>query len=229
MVMTARRGNDAYAAKSPENGGLSRRRDMGCAERGETRLSWHLRYTLSKLDNAFWLRHSSGMRQITPTDLLGQLNDVEAKFAPSVLYAEGDMRITRYPTVSIVGTRNRSDNAVQLEKLIVNRLVENSVVIVSGLAKGIDTAAHRTAIDSGGRTIAVLGTPLDRYYPKENMSLQREIMKSHFALSQFAPNAVVNPKCFPMRNRTMALISDATLIIDAGEKSGTEHQAWEAL
>ena len=79
------------------------------------------------------------------------------------------------------------------------------------------------------KTIAVLGTPLDHFYPKENEELQRRIMAEHLAISQFPNGSTVQKANFPMRNRTMALISHATVIVEAGEGSGTIHQGWEAL
>lgn len=100
---------------------------------------------------------------------------------------------------------------------------------MSGLAAGIDTAAHRGAIEAGGRTIAVIGTPLNRSYPKANESLQQEIAERHLCISQFAAGHPVLPQNFPMRNRVMALISDATVIVEAGETSGSISQGWEAL
>jgi DNA processing protein len=103
------------------------------------------------------------------------------------------------------------------------------MVVVSGLAAGIDRAAHEAAIEAGGRTIAVIGTPLDEIYPKANAGLQARIAREHLLVSQFAPGYPVTPKNFPIRNRTMALLADATVIVEAGEKSGTVGQGWEAL
>ena len=101
--------------------------------------------------------------------------------------------------------------------------------IVSGLAEGIDTAAHSAAIEAGGRTIAVLGTSVEKPYPASNRALFDLIATQHLVVSQFPDGAPVQPRNFPMRNRTMALISHATVIVEAAEKSGTLHQAWEAL
>jgi Predicted Rossmann fold nucleotide-binding protein involved in DNA uptake len=89
--------------------------------------------------------------------------------------------------------------------------------------------AHRVAIGRGGRTIAVLGTPLDRFYPSENRDLQLRIMREHLAVSQFPPGHVTRPRDFVARNRTMALISDATVIVEAGAVSGAISQGWEAI
>jgi DNA processing protein len=101
-------------------------------------------------------------------------------------------------------------------------------VVVSGLARGIDTAAHLGAIQAGGRTIAVLGNPLSRFYPAENRELQLELMRDHLVVSQFADSRA-GKGGFVARNRTMALLSHATVIVAATENSGTRHQAWEAI
>ena len=102
-------------------------------------------------------------------------------------------------------------------------------MVVSGLAKGIDTSAHRSAIDAGGRTIAVLGNPLEQFYPRENRELQQEIADNHLLVSQFPAGHPAGRGNFPRRNRTMALLTDATVIVEASDGSGTISQGWEAL
>lgn len=167
---------------------------------------------------------------LTPEDLLGPMNQVERKFAPRELFVAGDADLCRnFAKVSVIGTRKVSDLGIKRTQDLVRLLVERDVVVVSGLALGVDACAHEAAIKNGGKTIAVLGTPLDQFYPKENTGLQRAIMADHLALSQFKSDAPVQKKNFPIRNRTMALISHATVIIEAGEGSGTLHQGWEAL
>lgn len=166
---------------------------------------------------------------ITPDELVGSLNDIEKKFAPKLLYLSGDKSLMKYPRVSIIGTRNPSEKGKEYTHLITNFLVMNKVVIVSGLAAGIDTVAHKTAIAKRGRTVAVLGTPLNKYYPQENQVLQDEIIKNHLVVSQFPDGSPIQRKNFPMRNRTMALLSHASIIVEAREGSGTLHQGWEAL
>ena len=167
---------------------------------------------------------------ITPEELIGSLNDVEKKFAPKCIFVNGDRNILQEnPKVSVIGTRNPSLQGKKNAEMLTKFLVKNKIIIVSGLALGIDTIAHKTAIESGGRTVAVLGTPLDKCYPYENRKLQEEIMNKHLAISQFAIGNPVHPSNFPIRNRTMALISDASIIIEAKDGSGTYHQGWEAL
>lgn len=133
------------------------------------------------------------------------------------------------PKVSVVGTRRPTTRGMDEARNLSGMLVDNGVVIVSGLAAGVDTIAHHTAIVRGGHTMAVLGTPLDRTYPAQNHSLQRDIMAEHLAISQFPVGSTVYRSNFVMRNRTMALVSDATIIVEAGNGSGTIHQGWEAL
>lgn len=164
-------------------------------------------------------------------DLLGrQLNNIEKKFAPKIIFYKGSMEIpVPCPRVSIIGSREASEKGLAEAKEISKILIENKVVIVSGLAKGIDTIGHKTAIEYDGRTIAVIGTPLNKVYPKENFELQEEIMKNHLVISQYPVGYSTTPKDFVLRNRTMALISDATVIIEAGESSGSLHQGWETL
>ena len=84
-------------------------------------------------------------------------------------------------------------------------------------------------MEAGGRTIAVLGTPIDQFYPAENEALQKKIATEQLVVSQFSSGYPITPKNFPLRNRVMALLTDATVIVEAGEKSGTVHQGWEAL
>lgn len=163
-------------------------------------------------------------------ELLGSLNDIEEKYSPKTLFFKGDKSLlTGHPKVSIIGTRNPSPKGVACAKKITNFLVEKEVVIVSGLAKGIDSIAHKTAIENGGKTIGVIGTPITQYYPKDNRDLQNLIAKDHLLISQFDLDDPVQPQNFPARNRTMALISNISIIIEAGKTSGTQHQGWEAL
>jgi len=168
--------------------------------------------------------------EFRPEELLGPLNDVEMKNAPRRLFIAGDASLVRHgPRVSVVGSRKASARGLAEARALAEALVRRGAVVVSGLAEGIDTAAHEGAISAAGRTIAVLGTPLDKYFPAKNRALQVRIMGQYLAVSQFATGTPPQPRNFPMRNRTMALLSDATVIVEAGEKSGSLHQGWEAL
>ncbi len=166
----------------------------------------------------------------SPADLLGALNEVERRCAPAQLYLAGDVGLLeRGPRVAVIGSRKASPEGLRRATAFARALVVHDIVVVSGLAAGIDTAAHQAAIVAGGRTIAVLGTPLDRSFPQDNRELQRRLMLEQLVVSQFPVGSAVTPKNFPIRNRTMALLTHATVIVEAAEKSGTVVQAWEAL
>lgn len=166
----------------------------------------------------------------TPEELLGPLNDLEQQHAPAQLFAAGDpSMLKRHARVAIVGSRQASEPGCKRAGKLARLLCERGIVVVSGLAAGIDTAAHQAAIACGGQTIAVLGTPLDQVYPKANAQLQEQIMRDHLCLSQFPMGTRIERQNFPRRNLTMALIADATVIIEASDSSGSLKQAREAL
>ncbi len=170
------------------------------------------------------------VREHEPRELLGELNEQERKNAPPRLHLLGDASLLAGGRrVSVVGTRSPSADGIKRTKALVDALVERGIVVVSGLAKGVDTVAHTHAIERGGRTIAVLGNSLDVYFPKENQELQQRIGRDHLLVSQFGSGTLGGESNFPRRNRTMALLSEATVIVEAGETSGTLHQGWEAI
>lgn len=174
--------------------------------------------------------HSIVFREFSPEELLGPLNEVERKNAPPRLFAAGHPEfLDNGARVSLVGSRKASQQSLDLAWALSKHLAKEGVVIVSGLAEGIDTTAHRAAMEACGRTVAVIGTPLNENYPYSNQDLQALIMREHLCLSQFPVGSPTRKGNFPLRNRTMALISDATVIVEAGETSGTLHQGWEAL
>src|SRR5699024_9863913 len=135
----------------------------------------------------------------------------------------------------VVGTRKVSEDGAARTRKLVRSLVEHDFTIVSGLAEGVDTIAHQTAIDTGGRTIAVIGTPLSENYPKQNKALQEHIAR-HFPFISQVPVLPYQAqhsrlhRCFvPERNKTMSALSDATVIVEANQTSGTLTQARAAL
>jgi len=161
---------------------------------------------------------------------LSKLSELEKKNAPSNLFFEGDTSLlVKGIRVSVVGSRKVSDLGKRRAKILTESLVKKGIIVVSGLAEGVDTIAHQTAIDNNGRTITVLGTPLDKVFPAKNKDLLQKIKSNHLAVSQFPIGYPSSKGNFPRRNKTMALISDATVIIEASENSGTRHQGWEAL
>ncbi len=174
-----------------------------------------------------------GVRIYGDGEFPGRLND--ARYALKILYYQGDWGITYLPSVAVVGTRLPSPEGIRRTKYLVNRLVEDKLVIVSGLARGIDTIAHSAAIEKGGATIAVIGTPLNCCYPPENQNLQNKIAHEHLLISQVPFSRYAkqtyreNRYFFPERNVTMSALTSATIIVEAGETSGSLIQARAAL
>lgn len=168
--------------------------------------------------------------QFNYSTYLNSLSIIEKKHAPEQLFTEGDTSLLlKGRRVSVVGSRKISKFGKARTEIITKALIERGITVVSGLAEGVDTIAHETAIQNRGKTIAVLNTPLSKVYPTKNRELLNQIKKDHLAISQFPDNFPYKKSNSPIRNRTMALISDATIIIEAGEKSGTRYQGWEAL
>lgn len=159
----------------------------------------------------------------------------DATHPVELLYFQGDWQLVMTRSVAVVGTRKPSTEGVKRTRQLVQALVEDKFTIVSGLAEGVDTAAHTTAIEAGGQTIAVIGTPLGHVYPKGNAELQNKIARDYLLISQVpveryeAQNPRINRFFFPERNKTMAALSEATIIVEAGETSGTLVQAREAI
>lgn len=180
-------------------------------------------------------RASSGGKYTPPPDVvtrtLADLPGVPAaatvRLDVTTLYCAGDLALLERPRVAIVGARDASPEGQKRAAKLARGLAAAGVVVVSGLAKGIDAAAHRAAIEAGGRTIAVIGTPLDKAYPAEHAELQERIWREHLLVSQFAPGTRVFPSNFPARNLLMAALTNATAIVEASDTSGSLHQAAE--
>lgn len=143
---------------------------------------------------------------------------------PPFLFYSGDLR-TEDEGCSVVGSRRASDRGKAWTRNIAELLVDEGLTVISGLAEGVDAEAHRAALDAGGRTVAVIGTGIARHYPASNAALQEEIGESGLLLSQFYPGAPPSKKSFPMRNAIMSGYGLATIVVEAGEYSGTRNQA----
>ncbi len=148
--------------------------------------------------------------------------------APAQLYYRGDVRaLERSPnlTVAIVGTRQASDYGLRVARGLAKAFAEAGAVVVSGLARGIDTAAHQGALDAGGMTIAVLGTGPDVPYPAGNRRLLDAIAARGLVLSESPPGTKAALGCFPKRNRIIAALARLTIVVEAGFKSGALNTA----
>lgn len=153
----------------------------------------------------------------------------QTKEAPPFLFMRGNIRLLQYPIIAVVGTRKPTEEGTKKAWNLARLLGKNRIVVASGLAKGIDTSAHNGALNNQYPTIAVLGTPLTKVYPKENENLQKQISEEGLLISQFHPSAEIQRWNFPMRNAIMSGISLATVIVEAGETSGALIQADYAL
>lgn len=148
---------------------------------------------------------------------------------PMPIWFAGDIALTRRKAIAVIGTRKVTENGRKRANKFARELAENNVIVVSGLAEGVDFQALTAAIRAGGQVIAVIGTPIDKAYPAKNAELQELIYRDHLLISQFEVGERTYPSSFPARNRTMAAISDASVIIEASETSGTLHQAAECV
>lgn len=143
------------------------------------------------------------------------------------VYIAGDQSLLSRRAIAVIGARKATDIGKKRARQLGRQLAEAGVVVVSGLAEGIDTEALSGAIEAGGRVVAVIGTPIDQAYPAKNKRLQELIYREHLLISQFALGSRVFPSNFPARNRTMAALSDASVVIEASDSSGTLHQCAE--
>jgi DNA processing protein len=148
---------------------------------------------------------------------------------PPFLFVRGTLQDDDSRSVAIVGTRRASDAGRALARDMAAALAERGVAVISGMAAGIDTEAHTAALDAGGRTIAVMGTGIDRVYPKENAALAERIAESGALLSQFWPGAPPRRSNFPLRNVVTSGVAVGTIVIEASATSGAKMQARLAL
>lgn len=160
-------------------------------------------------------------------DLLDRSRDVATDRVQ--LFMAGDVSLLEHRCIAVIGARKASELGRKRARKFARELAEAGVVVVSGLAEGIDTEALSSALEAGGRVVAVIGTPLDQAYPANNKVLQERIYRDHLLVSQFQPGTRVFPSNFPARNRTMAALSDASVVMEASDSSGTLHQAAECV
>ena len=139
---------------------------------------------------------------------------------PALLFYQGNIDLLELPKVAVVGSRDSSKLGNQSVQKIIKEL-NNELIIVSGLARGIDTVAHMAALQNGGRTIAVIGTGLDVFYPKANKKLQAYIGKNHLVLSEYGPGEQPLKFHFPERNRIIAGLCRGVIVAEAKMRSGS--------
>ncbi|WP_125107532.1 MULTISPECIES: DNA-processing protein DprA [Gulosibacter] len=176
----------------------------------------------SAADLAAWSAAGYRLTTVLDSDYPRRLRDIREM--PPFLFYEGDLRADD-DGMSVVGSRAITERGRAFAQATAEFLVSEGLTVIAGLAEGIDTAAHRAALDAGGRTVAFIGTGISRRYPAKNAALQEEIAQRGLVLSQFYPDAPPTKSSFPMRNASMSGYGLATIVIEAGEHSGTRIQA----
>jgi DNA processing protein len=184
-----------------------------------------LRAQLAELHD--WAREGIRVRTVLDADYPENLRTVYDR--PPLVFVAGELRPEDGRSVAVVGTRRPTDDGIARAQRIANHLASSGYTVASGLATGIDTTAHTAALEAGGRTVAVIGTGLRRAYPKGNTGLQARIAKEGAVISQFLPDAPPTRRSFPMRNVVMSGLALATVVVEAGEVSGSRMQARLAL
>jgi DNA processing protein len=142
---------------------------------------------------------------------------------PFVLFYYGDLSFIddEVRSLAVIGSRQPTNYGLTMGRTITSDLVKNRITIISGLAKGIDGLAHQVAIDEGGKTIAVLGSGIDRCYPKENLHLYQNIKQNHLLISEYPNHIAPNKDHFPWRNRIIAGLAQGVFVVEAKKQSGT--------
>jgi DNA processing protein len=173
-----------------------------------------------------WRSEGIGVHSLFDDTYPARLRDIHQM--PPIVFTRGTLADDRR-AVAVVGTRKPTESGIEIAETIAAALAESGVTVVSGLAQGIDTAAHTAALRAGGRTVAVIGTGVNRFYPAPNKALQQQIVHEGLVLSQFWPDAPPGKHTFPMRNAVMSGYTAASVIVEAAYQSGARMQARLAL
>jgi DNA processing protein len=174
-----------------------------------------------------WLAEGIAITTILDPEYPENLHTVHDR--PPLLFVHGALRPSDERSIAVVGTRKASPDGLACASTMARTMVDAGYMVVSGLAAGIDTAAHRAALEAGGRTVAVIGTGLRHAFPKENAVLQRELGETNAVVSQFWPDQGPRRWTFPARNAVMSGFARATVVIEASDTSGARTQARLAL
>ncbi len=172
---------------------------------------------------AEWARTTeAGAAILTPADENYPGRLLEIYDPPSVLWVRGDASLLNEPGIAVVGTRHPSPYGAGMAEMLARDLARRGLVVLSGMARGVDTCAHKGALDIGGKTVAVWGTGIDVIYPKENKRLAEQIiMQGGAILSEYPVGTFPAPQNFPIRNRILSGMSVGVLVVEAAEYSGT--------
>lgn len=199
-----------------------------------------LRYIRSRVDPMridYWMTELEDvcssrphLKVILVTDEDYPHNLQKAYDKPPIIWVEGVLTVTDHRSIAIVGSRTSDDASLKFAYEAAHEVAAAGITVVSGLARGIDGAAHRGALDGGGRTLAVLGAGIDvEIYPPEHEELAREITNSGALISHFRPGSPPTRSSFVARNAVISGLSGVSLIVEGGERSGTRTEAESAL
>jgi DNA processing protein len=205
-------------------------RELAEADSGQTRLidgDPDAKTARAVADIEAWER--DGLELVTVLDSGYPINLRAVHDRPPILFVAGELAATDRRALAVVGSRRASADGLARARELSRHLVEAGYTVVSGLAAGVDTAAHREALAAGGRTVAVIGTGLQHSYPPENAELQQQLAASSAVVSQFWPETAPSRRSFPMRNAVMSGLAVGTAIVEASVTSGARIQARRAL
>ncbi len=172
---------------------------------------------------------NDGIRLIGVPDLDYPANLRLVHDRPPAIFLVGELLPTDARAVAVIGSRHPSPHGLELSRVVSTHLEAMEYVVLSGLAQGIDTAAHAAALRAGGRTLAVIGSGLHHSHPPRNAGLRSEIANRGAVISQFWPESPPTRRSFPLRNALMSGLALASVIVEAGATSGTRIQARAAL
>lgn len=147
---------------------------------------------------------------------------------PKTIWMRGTPAIAEAPAVAIVGTRNPTPYGVRVTRMLAESCARAGICVVSGLARGIDGTAHESALTAGGRTVAVLGTGVNRYYPRRHKTLQERIAEHGLLITEHPPESLGHGGAFPLRNRIIAALAPVVVVVEAGVPSGARITAERA-
>jgi DNA processing protein len=185
--------------------------------------------TLDQLEERVISYEREGIGLITVLDEAYPTNLRMVHDRPPALFVRGELSPADERSVAVVGSRKASPGGLETAGEIARSLVAHGYVVISGLAAGIDSAAHKATLDAGGRTVAVIGTGLRHSFPKQNAELQEHLGRESAVLSQFWPGQEPRRWTFPQRNAVMSGVARATVVVEAGNKSGARMQARLAI
>ena len=174
----------------------------------------------AKKELEFVERYNIRVLFFTESDYPQRLNQPDCGDTPILLYMRGDCDLNGKRMLSVVGTRRATPYGLENTRRIIEQIREENVIVVSGLAYGIDTAAHSSALDYGLSTIGVLGHGLDQIYPTSNRSLAKKMIEHGGLVTEYPSGTKICPQLFPARNRIIAALSDATIVVEAATKGG---------